>query len=221
MRTYTRLAFAALVATAAMAVLVGSASAGRLSTSNQQFRVTYRSLEFIGSVTVRCAVTLEGSFHTRTITKSLGSLIGNITRVAVKRPCAGGEGFAFNGVERLGEGAALANTLPWNVRYEGFGGTLPNITSLRLALSGARFRIRDPFFGILCIATTGARGLAFGTATRNTATGVVDNLAPSGTIRFDAESSGFCGTEGNFGAPAGEGVITLLNSTAKLTVTLI
>jgi len=221
MRIHIRLALAALAATAAMAAIGGSATARNLSISNQQFRVTYRSLEFLGSGTVRCAVTFEGSFHTRTIIKTLRSLIGHITRATVKRPCNGGEEFVFNGVERL-EPTTLANTLPWHVRYEGFGGTLPNITSVRLSFEGARWRLRDPIFGILCIFTTGgARGFWFGTASRNTVTGVIDSLAPSGTIRFDPESSGLCGSEGRIGAPAGDGVITLLGASTKITVTLI
>jgi|SRR5215218_2560648 len=220
MRTYTRLVIAALVATSAMAVFIGSASARNLSVSNQQFRTTYRSLEFRGSLLVRCAVTLEGSFHTRTIAKVSGALIGYVTRANVKRPCASGEGFAFNGTETL-NGVVLANTLPWHISYQGFAGTLPSIASVRLGLSGARFRIRDPIFGILCIATTGgARGLAFGDI-RLLAGGVAESLTPSGRIRFDAESSGLCGSEGEFLAPAGDGVITLLGAATRITVTLI
>jgi hypothetical protein len=219
MRTYSRLALAALVATTAMAAFVGSASARNLSISNQNFTVSYSSLEFISIVTIRCGVTLEGSFHTRTIPKVIGSLIGYITRVSVRRPCTNGEGFAFNGVERLGT-TTLTNTLPWHVRYEGFTGTLPNITAIRLGLSGARFRIGA--LGVLCIATTGgARGNAFGNATRNTTTGVVDPLTAEGTITFDPESSGLCGASGRFGSPAGDGRITLTGTTNRITVTLI
>jgi len=222
MRTYLKLAITALVATAALAALVGSASATRLASSSNSLRVTWSSLELIGfGATVRCAVTLEGTLHSTTITKQAGSLIGYATAVRVRRPCTGGTAWASNGTETNEVlGGTFANTLPWHMTYEGFGGALPNPTSLRILLSNATFTIRATVFGItvLCAYTTGgAAGNATGTASRNTATGVVDNLVASGRIR---SSTGGC-PDGNFSSRAEDGIVTVLNSAAKVTVTLI
>jgi len=219
MRTYLKLAITALVATAALAALVSTASAGRLSISNQNFRVSYSSLEFAGPTTVRCGVTLEGSFHTRTIAKTIGSLIGYITRVIVRRPCTGGTAWAHNGETNEVLGGTLSQNLPWHVHYNGFGGTLPNISSIRLLLDEALFTIRAPFFGIpiLCeFNTTNANGNALGTALRE-AGGALTTLEPGGRIRSNQE---FC-PEGQFKAPANDGTITLLGAATRITVTLI
>jgi len=218
MRRYVKLAITSLFAIASLAALVGSASARNLSISNQNVRVTWTSLEFEGGAVVRCPVTLEGSFHTRTITKTIGSLIGYITRAISKNEsCTGGTGWAFNGTERQGE-TTLANTLPWHLTYEGFAGTLPNITRIRLLLRNARFLIEA--IGVRCIYTTGTRGNATGTATRG-AGGTVDNLVASGEITPDAGSNFLCANPGSFTSRPEDGRITLLNASTRIVVTLI
>jgi hypothetical protein len=216
-------AIAALMAAAALAALVSSASARNLSISNQNIRVAWSSVEFGGSgITVRCGVTLEGSFHTRTIAKVAGSLVGYVTRAIVRRPCTGGTVWAENGTEANEVlGGTLTNTLPWHLTYEGFGGTLPNITSVRILLTGSKFQIRAVVFGVavLCAYRSGGgNGNVTGTATRNTTTGVIDNLVASGTIR--SESGGAC-PEGGFRTPAEDGIVSVLATTSKITVTLI
>ena len=219
MRTYLKLAITALVATAALAALVSTASAGRLSISNQNFRVSYSSLEFAGPVTVRCGVTLEGSFHTRTIAKTIGSLIGYITRVIVRRPCTNGSAWAHNGEANEVLGGTFSNNLPWHVHYNGFEGTLPNISAIGLLLDEALFTIRAPFFGIpiLCeFITTNTNGNATGNALRE-AGGALTTLVPSGRIRSNTVGC----PEGAFRAPANDGTIALLGTTTKITVTLI
>ena len=55
--------------------------------------------------------------------KGVGSLIGYITQ-AILRPCA------------TGTASILRETLPWHVRYAGFSGSLPNITSLTVHAIG-------------------------------------------------------------------------------------
>ncbi len=219
MRTYARLAIAAVLVAASLAALVGSASAGRLSSSSQNFRVAWSSLELIGlfGVTVRCGVTLEGSFQNRSIVKTPGGTIGSVTSVAVRHPCTNGEAFAFNGVERLGA-TTLANSLPWTLTYVSFAGTLPNITRVTLGLSGARFRVRDPVFGSLCVYTTGGtRGAATGTATRRLENGVIDNLVAAGSITSDTSGC----ASGSFGSRAEDGVVSVQGAATKITVTLI
>src|SRR5215218_2592066 len=133
MRTSVKLILTALAASLLLAAAVSTASAARLSTSNQNLRLTFTSLEFEGSeITIRCQVTLEGSFHTRTIAKVAEALTGAVTKAIVKsETCTGGRGAAFNGVETY-NGTTTPNTLPWHVQYKGFTGTLPNIETLRL-----------------------------------------------------------------------------------------
>lgn len=220
MRTYAKLVITALAATAVLAALVSSASARNIETSSQTFRVTWTSLELSGGgATVRCQVTLEGSFHSRTIAKSVGALIGYVTAARSKNEsCTGGRGWAFNGTERQGT-TTLANSLPWHVQYNGFEGTLPNISALRIQLSGARFLVE--ILGLRCIYTTGAaRGLAIGTA--RLSAGVATNLVASGNITRNEESpsGAFCPT-GSFSSRAEDGAMTVLNSTTRITVRLI
>ncbi len=149
MRTSVKLCFTALTAALLLASAIATTSARNLSVSNQQFRVTWQELEFaIEIVTIICHVTLEGSFHYRTIVKRERTLIGYITQVAVRRPCRNGEAWAANGREAHPRLGVLANTLPWHVTYEGFAGTLPCITSIFLLLRGARFKIHS-FFNTL------------------------------------------------------------------------
>lgn len=221
MRSYLRLTITALVATAALAALVGSASAGRLSSSSQTLRVTWSSLELTGfAANVRCEVTLEGSLHSTTIAKVARSLIGYITGVAVKRPCTGGTAWASNGIE-VNEvlRGTFPQTLPWHITYEGFEGTLPDITGGRLLLSGATFTIRATFLGItvLCSYTTGTNGNATGTARRNLTDGSINNLRASGRIR---STTGGC-PEGSFGSRTEDGIISVVGAATRITITLI
>jgi hypothetical protein len=147
-----KLLLAALTATALFAVAV-SASANRFEISNFErgFRVVFSSLELsstAGSEIVRCPVTIEGTWHQRTLLKTSGRLIGFITRAAIgvtEPPCSGG-------VARV-----LSESLPWHVRYESFTGTLPNITSLKTQIIGAAFQTRvTGGLGITCLALSSA-----------------------------------------------------------------
>src|SRR5438270_9952949 len=116
---HSKLLIAVFSATVMMALAVSSASAAHLSTGNQNFRTVYTSLNFAEPSgffgTISCRVTMEGSFHSATIAKVIGSLIGYVTR-ATAATCTGG-------------GATINQpSLPWHVRYGGFTGTLPSIT---------------------------------------------------------------------------------------------
>src|SRR5215213_6862405 len=83
--TMTRHALTALAVTLLLACFVSSASAGRLSTSNQNIRVTWGALSFGGFSIIRCPITIEGSFHTRSIAKVARSLIGLINAANVRQ----------------------------------------------------------------------------------------------------------------------------------------
>jgi hypothetical protein len=226
MHIYPRVLLVTLLATVALAALISSASARNLSVSNQNIRVAWSSLEFVAeatNTTVRCGLTLEGSFHSRTIAKVERSLIGYITRASFRRPCTGGTAWTYNGTEvdeTRAERPIFANSLPWHLTYERFEGALPNITRVTMLVTGMRYRIRATIFGIPlnCDYTTSSTENARGTATRNVTTGVIDNVAYSGSIR--SSSGGACPTL-SFGSRSEDGIITLLGATTKLTLTLI
>ncbi|MBS1868400.1 MAG: hypothetical protein JSS99_01940 [Actinobacteria bacterium] len=215
MRTRSKLLLTALTAAFVMAAAVGTASAGRFSTSEQRFRVTWSSLELSGFATnVRCAVTLEGSYHYRTFAKTPEALVGYVTGVTVRHPCTGGEAWAFNGTENL-EGTTLSNSLPWHIRYESFASALPEIREIIQRLIGSRFLVKATFLGITvrCTYTTSTTEPARGPANRETATRVLTELRAEGTIRSE---TGGC-PSGTF---AGSGPITT-PAGARITVTLI
>jgi hypothetical protein len=140
MRTRTRILFGALVAAVVVAGGVGTASARRLALDEERghgFRATWEGGNSLtlesGPNKAICEVTLEGSFHSRTLSKVCGQLIGYVTTARMRHPCTGGEAWWLNGVEVL-EGVTVANTLPWHVQYNSFAGTLPRITRVRIAI---------------------------------------------------------------------------------------
>jgi len=93
--------------------------------SSPQIAVAWSPLNFIvgpfESNTIRCVLSLEGSFHSRTFAKVRESLVGYVTRSGIHSPCTNGE---FH---------VLAE-IPWHLRYEGFTGALPRITSIKTRL---------------------------------------------------------------------------------------
>jgi hypothetical protein len=191
-----------LLATVGAAVLLGalvsSASAGRLSSSSQTLRTAFRTVTFNGVFgDIRCSVTLEGSLHSRTIAKVAGNLIGYITSAVLGR-C------------EEGRATILRETLPWHARYLSFAGTLPSITSIRINVIGASFRIQEPFAG--CLATSSTTSPAIGTFNRE-AGGVLTSAEIGGTLPTS------CGIEGSFSSTRDP--VTVLNSTTRITVTLI
>ncbi len=205
MQMPAKLSLTALTVALLLSAAVTAASAGRLSISNQNIRVTWRSLEFGSSVvTIRCPVTLEGSFHSRTITKVHGTLIGAVTRMAIKN-------------ESCTNGVVEASLLPWHLTYENFIGALPRISDVDILLSRFRFGLTIPGlctrgqYGTTTDNVTGGFMLSSGIVTGfgwltggNTATLVTarDFCPPSVTLR-------------------NLGIVTLLNSQAAIVITLI
>jgi hypothetical protein len=221
MRKHAKVLITALTAAATLAALVSTATARNLSTSERSFRVTYSSLEFTSNAAnIRCGLTLEGSFHTRTIVKSVGALLGYLTRAIIRRPCTGGTMWAHSGETNEVLGSTVANNLPWHIQYGGFAGTLPNISSARLVFPGNLVTIRASLFGIstLCeYVTTNANGNWISTLKRE-AGGALTTLRASGRIR--SNSGGFC-PEIEFVSAEADGTVTGLNAGARITMTLI
>ena len=209
-------------ATTLLALLATAAPARNFSTSNQNFRVVWNELEFGGGgITVTCRVILEGSFHYRSIVKRERALIGYITAAAATRPCTNGEAWSANGREAHPRLGTLANTLPWHLTYEGFAGTLPNITSLLFLLRGARIKIHSVFniLGLYGDATDNITARA----NRDVVTRVITELEPvagRSTIRLVNCLGGICPEIGTY-TNRRPGNITLLNTTTRITITLI
>ena len=185
-------------ATVFLSVLVGGASARNFSVSNQVFRTSFRALTFravFGDIV--CEVRLSGSLHARTFVKRVGSLIGYITQ-ATLGPCA------------AGQATILQALLPWHVRYLGFTGALPNITTI-IMNTDTHFRVRNAV--ITCLFESAAERSAILTFNRDVARRTLTTATRGGTIPSD------CGQEGTLGSDAAP--VTLLNTTTVITVTLI
>lgn len=143
MHSRTQLILASLAATLAMAFAVSSASANHLSTSHGSlFKNVFASLAFkgLGITNTACPVTMEGSFHSATISKVVGSLIGAVTHVTV-------------GTCTTGHATVLSETLPWHIQYGGFREVLPEPRPI-LNLIGASFRVEGSL--ATCLTTTTA-----------------------------------------------------------------
>jgi len=221
MHKTVKLLFAALTASLILGALVSNASATRLSSNSQTLRATFSSLEFNGEgiAIIRCPVTLEGSFHSRTIAKVERALIGAVTRAVVKQEsCTNGIGAAFNGTERY-NGTTSPNTLPWHLTYESFSGTLPNISAVNILLSRFRFGLRD---------NAGFCTGQYGTSTDNITSAA--NLGAGGAVASLVPITGrntasLARRDGGIACPSGRmtgtGSVTQLNSSATVNITLI
>ncbi len=209
MRHHARLLLAVPVCAVALAACVGTASARRFALNAQAFRIAWRSLRFFageGLPSGACPVTMEGSFHSRTISKVCGGLVGYISRAIVgpqtEPPCT----FA-NGAESV---RILTAGLPWHLRYDSFTGTLPTINTIKWELIGAGVLITG--LGQSCLyKSTTANPLDFyffihGTEGRGT------------TIPLFEGNPLFCPASGGV---EGIDAVTILESTTALTVNLV
>lgn len=199
----------AVVALAAALLLALSitAAASRLSYSVKEFRIMWATLSFSaeeGGVSITCPVTLEGSFLERTSIKVRDALSAKITNATV-------------GTCREGSATILAATLPWDVTYQSFTGTLPNITSVRYALLNAAFQV-EPGLGIVCLARTSRTFPAAGDATRD-ANGRITSLSADSSLSIPTTGNVECP---RFGIFAGTGEVFVQgSSTTRVTLTLI
>jgi hypothetical protein len=194
MHKRSKLLLVGLAAAMLLSMAVGNASARNLSLNEQSFRAVWTPLEFVaGGNTVKCNVTLEGSFHYRTIVKRADALIGFITR-AIANTCTGGSA------------TVLTATLPWHLPYEGFSGTLPNITDIRIKLVGASFNVFPTGAPRACLART---------TTANPARGIANVGAGGRVTNLQAEPGASIPLEEFFCAFAGEG--RFIGTTSSLT----
>ena len=190
--SFVKLSAVTAVTVLVLGALVGTASAGRLSSSSQTYRATFSNVEYLGVITTpRCPLTIEGSFHPRSIPKRAGALVGYLTS-AVGGTCASGSQ------------TVLAETLPWHVRYSSFEGVLPNITAVAFDVAGLSIDIRELTFGFHCLVRSTSEAPATLRLTRE-ASGALTRAALGGRIN---------GT----GTPCEGLPITLQGSSTSLTV---
>jgi hypothetical protein len=200
---------AAVVVLAAALLLASSvtSAASKLSYSSREFRIMWSSLRFSaeeGGVSITCPVTLEGAFLERTSTKVRDQLAARITRSTV-------------GTCREGRATILAETQPWEVTYQSFTGTLPNITGVRYALLNAAFQV-EPGLGIVCLARTSREWQAAGEARRE-AGGAITSLTTDSSLPIPTTGNVECP---RFGIFTGSGEVFVQgSSTTRVTLTLI
>ena len=180
-----RMLLIALCLALVISVMAGSAAAGRFSVDDQDFRIVWTEVSFVPDFVdpVRCGLTIIGSMHSRTITKTDGLLVGHVTSARTSFPtCTPRE-----------EGAtALAFTLPWHVTYAVFTGTLPAITGVKLEILGASFDIftieDEGIRTALCLARTEASEP--GKVTLNVSRGLVTTATFDETAAIDLNDVG-------------------------------
>lgn len=198
---------AALLAAALLLTLSAVATAGRLSYSAREFRITWSTLRFSaaeGGVSITCPVTLEGAFLERTSAKVRDQLEARITRSTI-------------GTCTEGRATILAETQPWDVTYQSFTGTLPNITGVRYSLINAAFQV-EPGLGIVCLARTSRESPAAGDARRDAA-GRITSLTTDSTLQIPTTGNAECP---EFGIFFGSGEVFVQGSTTtRVTLSLI
>jgi len=208
MRNSIKLGLTALMATMLLASALSTASARNLSISVVDWRVNWSRLEFSSSiVTVRCQVSLEGSFHSRVIPKTQRLLIGSITRISVfEERCTGGR-------------VRPEKPPPWHLTYEGFTGRLPNIETLRLLIQ--RFQFAIIAAGITCKYGTSTDNIT-GDAAFNAVAEITTFTPTAGrNIANLLEGGGLCPATGTLTSTPPDGGVNLLTDNTKVRVTLI
>jgi hypothetical protein len=225
MRARSKLTIALLTTLALLAVGVGAADARRLELSERRIRVVWEAVEraiFINmNIGVTCQFTLEGSFHSRTLAKVSGQLVGYITK-AYRHACLPegeqGEVFILNGQEVLPDLMLAGDSLPWHIRYDSFSGTLPNIAGIRLQIINFSFLLYR--FGVGCLySSTGERPLF---VIAELTAGRITSLSFDGTRRLPRHASLFgavCAEETEMTGRANS--VEVLGATTKITVRLV
>jgi hypothetical protein len=198
------------VLAAAVALMTSAwASANKMSVSSRTFRQTYSSLELEGEIgTVRCPITLEGSFHSSTFGKVANATLGSVSRAALN------EGACTGGTVQ-----ANTETLPWGEAYSGFEGTLPTFTSTIRVIIGRPIRLM--IFGMFCYyqAAIGVPPEMNFSVTLRRMGGVVIGVRFDGAVSRVAGQSPLCPPVLRARSPTG--TETVLGTTASVSLTLI
>jgi hypothetical protein len=146
MRVHRRLLLSALLSGLALVTIASQAAGRRIEVTQQQVKAVWTSAEPIifeleAGMRMSCPVTLEGSFHSRTLSKVADELIGYVRRFTLNSSTC-----RRQGLESI---SVLAETLPWHIQYRGFQGTLPNITGINYEIVGSSFQVTQS--GLMCL----------------------------------------------------------------------
>jgi hypothetical protein len=181
MGTRARLTRVSLTIMVTLTALASSASANRFEISNQGIRFTWAALRWSPQIALGleliCPVTMEGTFHSRTMAKEFERLVGYITRAIVNRSAcsftAPVSGFAFQ-----------AESLPWHIRYDTFEGLLPATPRVmyRMVLVGFIVEVEGGVGNCLYKSTVARPSR--GWFERNTTTGQATNYAMSNSAKM-------------------------------------
>lgn len=151
MRIRNRIRLVALLAAGALLLVASTAFArnGRVVNSEAFFSTYWAPIEIrAAEFTVRCNLTLNGSFTATTYSKTAGLTVGRVTETSLEG-CTGGTS------------RVLTATLPWSITYTSFTGTLPRILEIQVSLTGVGLQV-EPGLGVVCLLSTEARAPARG-----------------------------------------------------------
>jgi hypothetical protein len=207
MRNRSKLLLAGLTVALAFGAFVSAAPARRIAISGRQWRTQVNKLRFIGTQAIECHVTIEGSYHSRTISKVLEALIGYISRVTVDETrCTGGSA------------RILPESLPWHIRYNGFSGILPQITKIHIRIVGAGIILQVP--NVRCQIVSNAASPLKDWINITTATGVEESLTSDETEEIPDTSGSelLCGRSDRI---EGTGSLTEGEPATRITVQLV
>jgi hypothetical protein len=210
LRSLVRIHGVGLAIVIGLAVFADAASATRFAFSSATFRDVYHEMTFGEEsrfMTVICPVTLEGSLHSRTLSKVSGSLVGYVSTARVaEASCRGGRA-RFD-----------SESLPWEIAYESFTGFLPEIERVRYVYFGLKTeREARTIIGstITCIYRSSIIEPVIWTVV--TVNGVITKTDVSGRIRPTAESPSGCPRLDL----SAEGEHTVAGETRTISVTLV
>ena len=209
MRNRSKFVLMGLMAALMLAAAVSSASANQLGVNEDDILITWNPLRFTaGGQTISCPVILHGSFHSRTIDKSPGSLDGHITSAAVTdASCTNGRA------------TVLTADLPWHVQYDSFEAELPEIESITVRLIGARFAV-DPTGSLpACLAGTDTTDPGIGIANLD-GEGRVTGMRADESRTIDLGGGFLCEIAGS-SRFAGTGAVRIGDTQDPLVVTLV
>jgi hypothetical protein len=201
MRTHSKILLAGLTAALTLSIAVAGASANRLSVSTRTFTMTWASLTKTttgGIGPIRCPFTMSGSFHSSTIAKVNGALIGHMNRASYNPAgCTGGRA------------TINQEALPWHIRYRAFRGTLPNITGVDFGVIGAKITLEAA--GLTCTnQSTATNPWVF---VANLSAGRVTGVTPDSSATIPLRGSFLCSFAGNYTYSGTSSSVTALTIT--------
>jgi len=193
------------VAFVAMALLVpaGAAVARSLSLTESEYQIQWIDnagrLEFrsnFGLPPVTCRFTMAGRYIARTLSKVAGAVIGRVESASVETSGAS------SGRCRNGEATILSATLPWDITYKSFFGTLPRIRDVVVHIPS--FSVRVSWEGnLICLYRSEASEPFIGFIAVDPTLGWAGPYDPEGEIASGDPICSALGTRLNIGGPGG------------------